>query len=239
MSPTERHNFLIRESKLLAEVGSRTPAHTHVASIVLASLTKAMSGYKPNDLKTALETVLDELPALMVGQPNNKITSGLNQIVVNLVIMLSIFIVCGCRLIVKGGDPVPKRRPGAPGKRYKSMVEAKMGSKSARKCGLCGMKGHTARSNKCAVRIAMGTQVDVLRVPDALLGKPISDEHRSQPKLIPKGELNGFSYEEVDKTNLTVYGRFNHGQTIFDADVYSSDDIRKWAKGSHHYTFVK
>jgi hypothetical protein len=119
------------------------------------------------------------------------------------------------------------------------MVEAKMGSKSARKCGICGVKGHTARSSKCAVRIEMGTQVDVSRVPDALLGKPMLDEHQGQATPIPKGELNGFSYEEVDKTNLTVYGRFNNGQTIFDADVYSSEDIRKWAKGSHHYTFVK
>ncbi len=84
------------------------------------------------------------------------------------------------------------------------VVEAKMGSKSARKCGPCGMKGHTARSNKCAVRIEIGTQVDVSRVPDALLGKPISDEHQAQPRPIPKGELNGFSYEEMDKTNLTV-----------------------------------
>ncbi len=97
----------------MAEVGSRTPAHTHVAFVVLASLTKAMAGFKHNDLRTALETLLDELPAL-VSQPNNKITSGINRIVFNLVIMLRIFIVCGFRLIVKGGDPVPKKRPGAP-----------------------------------------------------------------------------------------------------------------------------
>jgi hypothetical protein len=75
MSPTERHNSLLRESKLLAEVGSRTPGHTHVASIVLASLTKAMSGYDNRDLRTALEALLGELPAL-VGQPNKKIATG-------------------------------------------------------------------------------------------------------------------------------------------------------------------
>ena len=75
MSPTERHNLLLHESKLLAEVGSRTPGHTHVASIVLASLTKAMSGYDNHDLRTALEALLGELPAL-VGQPNKKIVTG-------------------------------------------------------------------------------------------------------------------------------------------------------------------
>ena len=53
---------------------------------------------------------------------------------------------------LEGGDPVGQKRPGAPGKRYKSMGEAKMGSKSARKCGVCGLKGHTSRSNKCTVR---------------------------------------------------------------------------------------
>jgi|LauGreDrversion4_1035100.scaffolds.fasta_scaffold163847_1 hypothetical protein len=53
---------------------------------------------------------------------------------------------------LEGGDPVGQRRPGAPGKRYKSMGEAKMGFKSARKCGLCGLKGHTSRSNKCTLR---------------------------------------------------------------------------------------
>ena len=53
---------------------------------------------------------------------------------------------------LEGGDPVGQKRPGAPGKRYKSMGEAKMGIKSARKCGVCGLKGHTSRSNKCTVR---------------------------------------------------------------------------------------
>ena len=53
---------------------------------------------------------------------------------------------------LEGGDPVGQKRPGAPGKRYKSMGEAKMGMKSARKCGVCGLKGHTSRSNKCPAR---------------------------------------------------------------------------------------
>ena len=61
-------------------------------------------------------------------------------------------------LNLEGGDPVGTRRPGAPGKRYKSMGEAKMGINSARKCKLCGLKGHTARSNKCPVRKQMKVQ---------------------------------------------------------------------------------
>ena len=61
-------------------------------------------------------------------------------------------------LNLEGGDPVGTRRPGAPGKRYKSMGEAKMGINSARKCKLCGLKGHTARSNKCPVRKPMKAQ---------------------------------------------------------------------------------
>jgi hypothetical protein len=48
-----------------------------------------------------------------------------------------------------------------------------------------------------------------------------------------------FSFEEVDTKNRTVYGRFNHGMTIFECDVYNADEIRKWAKGVHHNTFVK
>lgn len=55
-------------------------------------------------------------------------------------------------LKLEGGDPVGQRRPGAPGKRYKSMGEAKMGIKTARKCKLCGLKGHTKRSNKCPAK---------------------------------------------------------------------------------------
>ena len=61
-------------------------------------------------------------------------------------------------LKLEGGDPVGRRRPGAPGKRYKSMGEAKMGIHSARKCKLCGLKGHIARSNKCTVRKQMKVQ---------------------------------------------------------------------------------
>lgn len=132
-----------------------------------------------------------------------------------------------------------QRRPGAPGKRYKSMGEAKMGLNSARKCGLCGLKGHTSRSNKCTVRKQMGTQVDISRLQDQLLGKKMSQQHQTEPKPIPEGELNGFSFEEVDTKNRTVYGRFNHGMTIFECDVYNADEIRKWAKGVHHNTFVK
>jgi hypothetical protein len=59
---------------------------------------------------------------------------------------------------LEGGDPVGQRRPGAPGKRYKSMGEAKMGIHTARKCKLCGLKGHTARSNICTVRKQMKVQ---------------------------------------------------------------------------------
>jgi hypothetical protein len=47
---------------------------------------------------------------------------------------------------------VGQKRPGAPGKRYKSMGEAKLGLHTARKCGVCGLKGHTSRSSKCPVR---------------------------------------------------------------------------------------
>jgi hypothetical protein len=47
---------------------------------------------------------------------------------------------------------VGQKRLGAPGKRYKSMEEAKMGVHTARKCGVCGLKGHTSRSSKCPVR---------------------------------------------------------------------------------------
>jgi hypothetical protein len=47
---------------------------------------------------------------------------------------------------------VGHKRPGAPGKRYKFMGEAKMGVHTARKCSICGLKGHTSRSSKCSVR---------------------------------------------------------------------------------------
>jgi hypothetical protein len=43
MTPIERHNHLLREGKSSAEVASRTPVNTHVASIVLCALNKASS----------------------------------------------------------------------------------------------------------------------------------------------------------------------------------------------------
>ncbi len=94
-----------------------------------------------------------------------------------------------------------QRRAGAPGKRYKSMVEAKIGMKRARKCGLCKNK---SRSMKCSVRKEMGRCFAHTRhtIRKNKLSKRYS--YRSQPKGLPKGELNGFSYEEIDKTNMTV-----------------------------------
>jgi hypothetical protein len=85
----------------------------------------------------------------------------------------------------------------------------------------------------------MGTPVDVSRVPDKLLGLQVSLEQRGDSKPIPGGELNGFSYEEVDTAMQLVYGRFSHGQHIFDANVFNLADVRKWGKGLHHNTFVK
>jgi hypothetical protein len=114
-----------------------------------------------------------------------------------------------------------------------------MGLKSARRCGLCGLKGHASRSKKCQIRIEMGTPVDLSRVPDKLLGIQVSLEQRGESKPIPGRELNGFSYEQVDTAMQLVYGRFSHGQHIFDADVFNLADVRKWGKGLHHYTFVK
>ncbi len=61
MGPVARHNQLLKEAKSLAEVASRTPASTHVASIVLSTLTKAMTGHNTAELITSLETLLAEL----------------------------------------------------------------------------------------------------------------------------------------------------------------------------------
>lgn len=65
MSPVERHNHVMKEGKCLAEVSSRTPGNTHVASIVLSTLTRAMTGQDTAGLKTALEALLGELPSIV------------------------------------------------------------------------------------------------------------------------------------------------------------------------------
>jgi hypothetical protein len=65
MGPVERHNHLMKEGKCLAEVASRTPGNTHVASIVLSTLTKGMTGHDSAGLKTALEALLGELPSMV------------------------------------------------------------------------------------------------------------------------------------------------------------------------------
>jgi hypothetical protein len=65
MGPVERHNPLMKEGKCLAEVASRTPGNTHVASIVLSTLTKGMTGHDTAGLKTALEALLGELPSMV------------------------------------------------------------------------------------------------------------------------------------------------------------------------------
>jgi hypothetical protein len=75
MGPVERHNHLVREGKCLAEVASRTPVNTHVASIVLATLTKGMLGHDMAGLKTAMEALTLELPS-MVGQELKKNVKG-------------------------------------------------------------------------------------------------------------------------------------------------------------------
>lgn len=75
MGPVERHNHLVREGKCLAEVASRTPVNTHVASIVLATLTKGMLGHDMVGLKTAMEALTLELPS-MVGQELKKSVKG-------------------------------------------------------------------------------------------------------------------------------------------------------------------
>ena len=76
MTPVERHNHLLRESKCLAEVASRTPVHTHVSSMVLSALTKAMSGHDTAALTTVLEALLGELPS-MVGYGQKKAVKGI------------------------------------------------------------------------------------------------------------------------------------------------------------------
>jgi hypothetical protein len=63
-----------------------------------------------------------------------------------------LFLGCTYFTQIEGGDPGGQKRPGAPGKRYKSMGEAKMGVHTALKCRVCGLKGHTSRSSKCPVR---------------------------------------------------------------------------------------
>ena len=76
MTPVERHNHLLRESKCLAEVASRTPVHTHVSSMVLSALTKAMSGHDTAALTTVLEALLGERPS-MVGYGQKKAVKGI------------------------------------------------------------------------------------------------------------------------------------------------------------------
>jgi hypothetical protein len=150
----------------LAEVASRTPAHTHVASIVLSALTKGMTGHDTTGLTTALEALLGELPSMVAH--GLKKASKVMCIVMNIQCCLSL-ILCMCGLLllgctyftqIEGGDPVGQKRPGAPGKRYKSMGEAKMGVNTARKCKVCGLKGHTSRSSKCPVRKQKKVNVD-------------------------------------------------------------------------------
>ncbi len=65
MGLIERHNHVMKEGKCLAEVASRTPGNTHVASIVLATLTRAMKGHATAGLKMALEALLGELPSIV------------------------------------------------------------------------------------------------------------------------------------------------------------------------------
>ena len=75
MGPVERHNHLVREGKCLAEVASRTPINTHVASIVLSTLTKGMIGHDMVGLRRAMEALMLELPS-MVGQEQKKSVKG-------------------------------------------------------------------------------------------------------------------------------------------------------------------
>jgi hypothetical protein len=77
MGPVERHNHLLKEAKSLAEVASRTSATTHVASLVLSTLTKAMTGHNAAELSTCLEALLAELPS-MVGHGPNRIVKGVD-----------------------------------------------------------------------------------------------------------------------------------------------------------------
>ncbi len=90
---------------------------------------------------------------------------------------------------------------------------------------------HCAKTN--------GNSSQYIAVARPIIRGKMSQQHQTEPKPIPEGELNGFSFEEVDTKNRTVYGRFNHGMTIFECDVYNADEIRKWAKGVHHNMFVK
>ena len=64
MGPVERHNHLLKEAKSLAEVASRTSATAHVASLVLSTLTKALTGHNKR-----------ELPS-MVGHGQKRIVKG-------------------------------------------------------------------------------------------------------------------------------------------------------------------